>query len=358
MPDSSLQIRGPLRYQVETSTPQIEAGKEFSVFIRITNPYDVEAKIKGVTTKLPAKFQDVEARNRERKKEEYMDRLEKITNQALSERVPAINQAEKDKKAKLRGIIKSVLRDIPFPFGSLVVGTYDAAQYAKASTLAAQKDLDKELLNPGNIEAIVKQVEESANPAEELMQIVLDQLRTKLREAEQFKQPEAVLQPGNSIVQAFTLRTTQSILFAPSTYNLNLQLEYEIDGHVNQDSVGYQLNVRAPLKALISGAALGSVTGYLVRDIFDQKLLIGLIQHPSKASITSWLIALFGNVLVAALLVIAFARKKDAQPILAIEDFWGGVFVGFLAGYTGKSVLDQFLRPTAGSSAAAPVSST
>src|ERR1041385_4806808 len=112
MPGSSLQIRGPLRYQVETSTPQIEAGKEFSVFIRITNPYDVQAKIKGVSTKLPAKFQDVEARNRERKKEEYLERLGKLTNQHLSEQVPELKQGETDKKAKFREIVKDILREI------------------------------------------------------------------------------------------------------------------------------------------------------------------------------------------------------------------------------------------------------
>lgn len=350
MAENSLQIRGPLRYQVETSTPQIEAGKEFSVFIRITNPYDVEAKLKGVTTKLPAKFQDIEALNRERKKEQYMERLHKLTNHVLSERVPEIKQAENEKKAWLRKIIKDVFSSGMFPLGLLAVGTYDAAQYVKASTLSTQKDLDKELLNPANIELIVEKVEQSPQPTEELSQIVMDQLRTKLREAEEFKQPEVTLQPGNSIVQAFTLKTTQAILFAPSTYNLNLQIEYEIDSHVNQDSVGYQLNVRAPLKALISGAVVGSLTGYLVRDIFDQKVLLSLIQNPTRVSFASWLVALFGNVLVAALLVIAFARKKDAQPILSIEDFWGGVFVGFLAGYTGKSVLDQFLGSTKGSS--------
>lgn len=351
-PNSPLQIRGPLRYQVETSTPQIEAGKEFSVFIRITNPYDVEAKIKGVTTKLPAKFRDIEALNKERKKEEYLDRLQELTKKLLAERVPEIKQIENEKTASRREMVRSLLR--VFPLGPIAVGTYDAAQYVKASTLSAKQDLDKELLNPEKIESIVKEVQEAEKPTEALSQIVMGQLREKMREAEETRQPEVTLQPGNSIVQAFTLKTTQAILFAPSTYNLNLQIEYEIDGHVNQDSVGYQLNVRAPLKALISGAIVGSVTGYLVRDIFDQKVLVDLIQTPTTPKFVSWLVALFGNVLVGALLVIAFARKKEAQPILSIEDFWGGVFVGFLAGYTGKSILDQFIRPSGGSPSAPP----
>ena len=43
------------------------------------------------------------------------------------------------------------------------------------------------------------------------------------------------------------------------------------------------------------------------------------------------------------MLVVTFARKKDSQPIMTIEDFWGGVLVGVLAGYTGKSILDKYL---------------
>jgi hypothetical protein len=43
--------------------------------------------------------------------------------------------------------------------------------------------------------------------------------------------------------------------------------------------------------------------------------------------------------MISGIVVVAFARKKDAQPILSVEDFWGGVFVGFLVGYTGKSFL-------------------
>jgi hypothetical protein len=138
----------------------------------------------------------------------------------------------------------------------------------------------------------------------------MEQQKEKLRQFEEVGQPEVILQPANSTIQAFTLRTTHAILFAPSSYNLNLQIEYEIDGNLNQDSVGYQLNVRAPLKALIFGAIVGSLIGYLVRDIFENKALVGLLTNPTAFGWVSWLISLIGNVLVGALIVIAFARKK------------------------------------------------
>src|SRR5436190_1433291 len=55
-------VRGPLKYVVETSSPQIEAGKKFSLSVRITNPYDVPVIIRQVVTKVPAKFVSFDAK--------------------------------------------------------------------------------------------------------------------------------------------------------------------------------------------------------------------------------------------------------------------------------------------------------
>ncbi|HSF51191.1 MAG TPA: hypothetical protein VLA74_10565 [Nitrososphaeraceae archaeon] len=35
-------------------------------------------------------------------------------------------------------------------------------------------------------------------------------------------------------------------------------------------------------------------------------------------------------------------RKKDVQPFLTVEDFWGGLLLGFFVGYIGKSFIDRF----------------
>lgn len=70
-----------------------------------------------------------------------------------------------------------------------------------------------------------------------------------------------------------------------------------------------------------------------------------LIQQPSPSALIAWLIALLGSILLGILLVIAFARKKDTQPLISVEDFWGGIFIGFLAGYQGQALLDQVIKP-------------
>lgn len=149
-----------------------------------------------------------------------------------------------------------------------------------------------------------------------------------------------VLQPGNSTVQSFTICTRWAIFFQPASYNLYLWIDYEMEGLRNKDAICYKLNIRAPLKAMIYGSIIGSVMGFILRSINDS---LTVVVPTDWISILSWLVKLFGNVLLSAIVVIAFARKKDTQPILSIEDFWGGVFIGFLAGYTGKSILNQFI---------------
>jgi hypothetical protein len=51
-------FRGPLRFELETSSSTLEAGRAFSVFFRIANPYDVPVKIISVDTELPVEFCD------------------------------------------------------------------------------------------------------------------------------------------------------------------------------------------------------------------------------------------------------------------------------------------------------------
>jgi uncharacterized membrane protein YfcA len=94
--------------------------------------------------------------------------------------------------------------------------------------------------------------------------------------------------------------------------------------------------MRAPLKALISGSVAGAIVGSLLQSLYE---------HPDFTSIplSQVLVALVTSVLLASVLVIAFARKKDAQPFITIEDFWGGFFVGFVAGYVGKPLVANIL---------------
>ncbi|MFL6478527.1 MAG: hypothetical protein ACJ707_06890, partial [Nitrososphaera sp.] len=51
-------------------------------------------------------------------------------------------------------------------------------------------------------------------------------------------------------------------------------------------------------------------------------------------------------------------RKKDVQPFLTIEDFWGGIVVGFAVGYGGSSILTRLLPPELGGTGSNQTSGT
>lgn len=242
--DGKKSFRGPLKYSVETSAPQLEAGRNTTIFLLITNPYDVPVEILSVQPRVPAQFRE-------------------------SAKVPFWEQLWKEAKDEVD------LEDL---------------QAVSGVTLS---DKNKNFETPSSV----------------------------------------ILRSGNTTIYEFRIRTRQALLFTPAIHNLNAQVQYKMDGHTNYDTVKYQLNIRAPLKALIYGSVIGSIVGTILRSTNE-----GLIFTPLDLK---GYVPFGTSILVGIVLVIAFARKKDAQPFITIEDFFGGFFIGFLAGYVGKSMLDS-----------------
>ena len=246
-------FRGPLRYEVETSAPQLEAGKKFSIFVRITNPYDVPVQILGVDTQLPVEFLN-----------------------------PDLDQ----------------------------LGFFASVKNSFRATLAEK--LESNAISAVNV---------STPPP-------------GLGGLGGSRAPLGLLQPGNASLNKFSVSTRRKNFFIPAAYTFHIQISYEMDGKVNADAIKQQFNIRAPLSALIWGSAWGAIAGAVLRALYaDQSL--------TDAKFFS---VLLGGVLLAAVLVIAFARKKDVQPFISVEDFWGGFFVGVVAGYVGKPLIDQYLN--------------
>lgn len=254
---TAAQFRGPLRYEIETSVPHLEAGTRFTVYVRITNPYDVPVTIHSVDTVLPVEFKDI--RPARRKKE----------GEASPSWVPRLN-------------------------GINVFGVGLSLEYPQVLTSSPVGDGD---------------------------------------DGEGPDAAATVLQPGNSRLHSFNLVTRRRVFFTPALYNLQFQVRYDMAGQPNHDTIKHQLNVRAPIPAMIYGSVSGAVVGSLLRTL--DPLPTAWSQAPGI------LAKLFTGVLIGAVLVVAFARKRDAQPFITIEDFYGGFFIGFLAGYQGTAVLGQ-----------------
>ncbi|MFL6635845.1 MAG: hypothetical protein ACJ8HJ_26395 [Massilia sp.] len=273
-------FRGPLRYEIETSSSILEAGKMFSVFLRITNPYDVPVTISSVQTQLPVEFL-----------EPYGNRPVRGSWQKIKHKF-----SEEYKTA-------------------LVEGTQKVSAKSFSNAQAGRDD---------------SQAESEQDADTQLEMAAVDENQAN------------VLQPGNAILKEFTIRTRERNSFTPSIYWFHMQICYEMEGKTNYDTAKTSLNIKAPISAMVYGAVLGAVIGTLLRYFDDSK---------QQLSQTSLLVSMFASILIGIVLVVAFARKKDAQPFISVEDFYGGAFIGVLAGYGGYSLFHQAMNggmPTTG----------
>jgi hypothetical protein len=129
------------------------------------------------------------------------------------------------------------------------------------------------------------------------------------------------LQPGDSVVRQFVLRTRQWLLFTPLAHTFQIQATYSLDGCDHTTIAPYELQIQARTSAIALGGLSGAVLGTSL------KVLTSSGQSAS-AIVTAFAVAALATIAV----VIAFARKAIAQPLVSVEDFWGGALIGLGAG--------------------------
>src|SRR5262249_18707824 len=99
--------------------------------------------------------------------------------------------------------------------------------------------------------------------------------------------------------------------------------------------------IQAALGSIAWGAVLGAAVGGVLKGLSGS----------GSTPISSRSVAVLQGVAIAIMaaigVVVAFARKSSVQPIVSVEDFWGGFVIGFSVGYFG---FDRFvsLFPTSG----------
>lgn len=315
-------VRGALKVVVDTSKSIIRAGEPFSVFVSIENPFDIPIIILSTQTHLPIELRDLfgdflksadekQTRNQQLEKIEsswgrYSQNAKFVINNLFrsfnTNLVPQIAQAYSTKEGSLN------LRATEAPQTIFIQGdTNRVTQWASDLTLTLDASVDPDLFEKyvHAISAVQK-----ALPNKD----------------------EVVLRPGSSIVQQFLFKTRSWLFFIPFRHKMIIQVQYIADNTLNYDTVPYDLDIRASLGSTIIGSIIGGFLGSLTR----------------SPDIAAWLTApvLFPAIIssiLAIITVVAFARKSDAQPLIAIEDFLGGLLLGFVVGYTGNALFEQVI---------------
>jgi len=138
-----------------------------------------------------------------------------------------------------------------------------------------------------------------------------------------------ILQPDDRICKQIVLKTRGKrwdwLAFTPVRLILEIQVRYGVDYRTHLDTVKTELDIQVGLKAIMVGAIFGGILGGFVRMWSDQKYDFGL----------SNLAYIALSIVFSAMAVVAFARRTGVQKIVSIEDFFGGLLIGFYVGFQG-----------------------
>jgi hypothetical protein len=105
---------------------------------------------------------------------------------------------------------------------------------------------------------------------------------------------------------------------------------------------GTKLNVQAAITATMVGAVIGGATGALAR-LLSQGA--SSVNSGTGIFMPAQVVSIILAVILSAVAVVSFARKSGAQQIVSVEDFWGGLFLGFLIGFFGQEFALNLISP-------------
>jgi hypothetical protein len=319
----SMLLRGALKLEISTATPLVSAGTEFSIYVVIRNPFPVPVTILRTETHIPVELSDVIWRHNEQQKK-------------MRARKKGIDNA-KNFVARFVLRVGFALSDLYSRFrtdaGPRVAIAFSPEEQQAISRSEPYIQISSDDVSIGG--DVIGGHKYNLNfpnlSAEEVRRILWD-----IDNYDRGQQPPVVLFPGNSLVMQFVLKTTRWLTFSPVAHTFQIQVRYEVDRQHQIDTIPFLINIRAAMRSALIGALIGSILGSLVNQRAVLTDVVGLAR------------IILSSIIFAVVIVVAFARKSNVQQIVSIEDFWGGVFIGFLVGYLGESFVSSILGKAGG----------
>jgi hypothetical protein len=132
----------------------------------------------------------------------------------------------------------------------------------------------------------------------------------------------------------------------PESYRLRVTANYEVKGKVCFASEIIDLSLFPSFGSMLSGTLARSLLGTIVR---NAETIARFPMLSTQTQIIEEIMGIFIVPLIFGLVAgLILMRKKDVQPFLTIEDFWGGIVVGFVVGYGGSDIVTRILSTDLG----------
>jgi hypothetical protein len=201
-------IRGSLRLLVNASSPQVMAGSDFSIFVNIHNPFEVPITVYQVQTHIPVELIDVNGTR------QYLANAEPAPAQLVKSSLWGWLRAEVSTAVRRWFLRRQAIRHRHTSV-AIAVGT-DFDPNAKRDFIAAEVNVQ----TAGERSTIAGVMFNfPKNPSTE----ELDQIFWRLADYRSGLIP-VHLQPGDSVVKQFVLKTRRWLFFTPLTHRFQIQL--------------------------------------------------------------------------------------------------------------------------------------
>jgi hypothetical protein len=299
-----------LNLAVSTSNDEIKAGSNFSIFVTATNPYDVPVTLYQVLTHVPVELLDINSYRIIENKKAALQQPRTALISRLSDYIQGPLQRRVDLLQAQTGT-------------AIALGTELSPEETR-SMLSSHVTIDRvHVESDGQASIAGIALNFPQNPSTEELDAIIRRVANYDRGI-----VPVTLQPGDSVVRQFVLRTKSRFLFTPIAHTFEIQATYAVDSLDHTVNIPYRLSIRAAMSSIVAGAVLGALLGSLVH------ALSGTGANVTLRSVTRGVAV---SILASIAVVAAFARRSSAQPLVSVEDFWGGIVIGFSVGYFGFS---------------------
>jgi hypothetical protein len=309
--------RGLLDLTVELSTKEITAGNEFAVFVLVKNPFTRPVWVERVHVSLPSELE-----------------LANQHDMKIRRRTTALHKMLRRIGVKPRTKTRD---DLEVGNEQTVPSQIDIRGGAKVEGLRMASALTQVVIRDEATVYGVEIVDPRAGPDSASRRV---DLRSSLPS-------NAALQPSSTAVYTATFNVARSLTFAPSRYRLQFSVNYSFNAPMldevrqtrtfealSTNTAAQEISIRPSLRSIITGGAIGGAVGSAAR----------LLRFPDKLNDPTSLFTFGLAIILSAIAIIFIARKSEAQAFVTVEDFWGGLLIGFFVGYTGTDYFEELTK--------------
>ena len=154
--------------------------------------------------------------------------------------------------------------------------------------------------------------------------------------------PVQTVAAGDSQSYSFKAMMPQWLFISGGQLNFPGVITYRRDGQMNTSTFDLGFPYRPPLRSISLGAVCGAILGSTAKILKDSGP--DLMQQKPLSVVTSTALAI---ILSTIAVVYSSRRSNESQPVLTVEDVWGGMILGFLIGYLGNEFF-QTVVPVSG----------